>query len=80
MSPRFLVMGATSGIGRLAMEEALSRGHDVRAFARSAETLEDRPALERFGGDALNASDVAEALSDVDAVIYEVVPQIWTGV
>ncbi|MEM7710083.1 MAG: NAD(P)H-binding protein [Pseudomonadota bacterium] len=85
MSRHLLIMGATSGIGQLAMEEALARDHKVRAFARSAESLEDRPRLERFAGDALNASDVGEALKHVDAVIYalgieESLSMLWTPV
>lgn len=82
MSWRILIMGATSGIGRLAMEEALSRGHIVRAFARSADDLPPRPHLETFSGDALVVQDVRTALADVDAVIYalgikESVSMLW---
>jgi putative NADH-flavin reductase len=78
-------MGATSGIGRAAMEEALERGHRVRAFARGAESLEERPGLERRSGDALVPGDVAGALGGVDAVIYalgiqESVAMLWTPV
>ncbi|MFP7675146.1 NAD(P)-dependent oxidoreductase [Marivita sp. S0852] len=65
-----LILGATAGIGKLACEEALSRGHTVRAFGRSAETLPAQPQLEPWVGDALNAEDVAGALEGVDAVIY----------
>ena len=65
-----LIIGATRGIGRVTVDEALDRGHTVRAFARSAETL--GPARERFepwAGDALSAADVREALEGVDAVV-----------
>lgn len=78
-------MGATSGIGKLAMDEALSRGHTVRAFARSAADLEERPQLERVAGDALASEDVAGALAGVDGVIYalgikESLSMLWTPV
>lgn len=65
-----LIMGATSGIGAKAVEEALSRGMSVRAFARSAEKLPAQDGLEPFVGDALNADDVARALHGVRAVVY----------
>jgi len=65
-----LIMGATSGIGAAAVDEALSRGMKVRAFARSADRLEPRPGLEPFAGDARAPADVARALEDVSAVIY----------
>jgi putative NADH-flavin reductase len=67
---RVLIMGATSGIGALAVDEALAAGLQVRAFARSASKLPQRTGLEPFPGDALDAEDVARALEGVDAVIY----------
>ena len=65
-----LVMGATSGIGAAAVDEALSRGMTVRAFARGADKLEPREGLEPVAGDARNPGDVAGALTGVSAVIY----------
>lgn len=78
-------MGATSGIGRLAKDEALSRGHKVRAFARSADALPEADGLERHVGDALSREDVSAALTGVDAVIYalgikESVSMLWKEV
>ena len=63
-------MGATSGIGACAVDEAASRGLAVRAFARSADTLPARDLVEPFAGDARSAEDVMAALSGVRAVIY----------
>ncbi|PWL35857.1 MAG: epimerase [Marivita sp. XM-24bin2] len=63
-------MGATSGIGRCALDEAVGRGLSVRAFARSADTLERTDLVEPFKGDATSESDVALALDGVSAVIY----------
>ena len=45
MTQPILIMGATSGIGALAVTEALSRGLTVRAFARGADTLASRQDL-----------------------------------
>ena len=70
MTKRIVIFGATSGIGKCAMEEALRRGHTVRAFARSADQLEPRDGLEPFAGDALNPTNVCAALEGMDAVIY----------
>ncbi|WP_394842064.1 hypothetical protein LZC95_33925 [Pendulispora brunnea] len=36
---RILIVGASKGTGALAVEAALARGHEVTAFARSAEKL-----------------------------------------
>ena len=64
------IFGATSGIGRCALDEALTRGHSVRAFARGANALDERSGLERCAGDALVPQDVARAVEGADAVIY----------
>lgn len=70
MTSPILIMGATSGIGKLAMEEALGRGLPVRAFARSAGDLPDAEGLEKVPGDARSAEDVTAALHGTKAVIY----------
>ncbi|MEL6913607.1 MAG: NAD(P)-binding oxidoreductase [Pseudomonadota bacterium] len=69
MDKPLLIIGATSGIGKLCMETALERGLSVRAFARSADSLPERAGLERFPGDALDAGSIARALEGVGAVV-----------
>ena len=65
-----LVIGASQGIGLETVKAALSAGHRVRAFARSANRMEQSPPnLERFPGDALNRHDVEVALDGVDVVV-----------
>ena len=85
MSKRILVMGATSGIGKAAMDEGLARGFIVRAFSRSDDQLEQKDNLEIAAGDALDPADVASALDGVDAVVYalgiqESVSMLWKEV
>lgn len=70
MTAPILIMGATSGIGALAVDEALARGLPVRAFARGAADMTPRDGLEPFAGDARSAEDVARALQGARAVIY----------
>jgi putative NADH-flavin reductase len=69
MTQPILIMGATSGIGELAVAEALSRDLPVRAFARSAGEMPPRPNLELCPGDARERADLALALEGVSAVI-----------
>ncbi len=78
-------MGATSGIGRHAVDAVLSKQMIARAFARSADNLEPQERLEIVASDALVPADVAAALNDVDAVIYalgikESVAMLWQPV
>ncbi|MEM6480466.1 MAG: NAD(P)-binding oxidoreductase [Pseudomonadota bacterium] len=64
-----LVVGATSGIGALTVKEASARGLPVRAFGRSAGTLEKTDLVEPVAGDARSQKDMTAALVGVRAVI-----------
>lgn len=70
MSAPIVIMGATSGIGALAVTDALSRGLAVRAFARGADSMDPATGLELCPGDARNPKDVDRALRGAAAVIY----------
>ncbi|MCE4226660.1 NAD(P)H-binding protein [Methylobacterium sp. C25] len=65
-----LVIGASNGVGLETVKAVLGAGHCVRAFARSASTIDFAgPNLETFPGDALLAADIEGALHDVDVVV-----------
>jgi putative NADH-flavin reductase len=65
-----LIIGASKGIGRCAVDHALERGCSVRAMARSADEMDvEHERLEKFPGDATDRDDVTRALEGVDAVI-----------
>ena len=65
-----LVVGGSRGIGLACVRHALDRGHRVRAFARSAQSIAlEHEALDKRTGDATRADDVGAALEGVDAVI-----------
>lgn len=68
-----LVIGASRGIGLETVKAALAAGHKVRAFARSAPTIDISDSnLTKVTGDACNRGEVAAAVQGVDAVIYAV--------
>jgi len=65
-----LIIGASRGIGLEAVNRALACGHQVRAFARSADRIGITDSnLEKCTGDALDSRDVAAALDCIDVVI-----------
>ncbi|WP_414898760.1 NAD(P)-dependent oxidoreductase [Rhodovulum sp. YEN HP10] len=67
---KLLVIGASKGIGLETVRYALGRGHEVRAFARSADRIAiDDAKLDKRTGDARNAAEVGPAVDGVDAVI-----------
>lgn len=68
-----LVVGASRGIGLETVKAALAAGHKVRAFARSAPSIDiSDPNLTKITGDARVRGEVAAAVQGVDAVIYGV--------
>jgi putative NADH-flavin reductase len=66
---RLLVLGANGKTGRLVVEVALSRGHQVRAFVRSPSVFPPHAALEIVQGQLLDSSSVGSALLGCEAVI-----------
>ena len=68
-----LVIGASRGIGLETVKAALAAGHKVRAFARSAPSIDiSNPNLTKVTGDARVRDEVAAAAQGVDAVIHSV--------
>lgn len=67
---KLTVIGASRGIGRKVVDYALSRGHSVRALARSADRMGlDAPGFEPIVGDATDPAALALAVQGADAVI-----------
>jgi putative NADH-flavin reductase len=67
---RVLIIGASKGIGLETTRQALEAGHIVRAFARSAASIDlSGPKLDKLPGDALKSQDVEAALIGMDVVI-----------
>jgi len=68
---RVLVLGATGGVGRLVVENALKRRHEVTALVRSPDKVGDLASpVTVVTGDALDARAVANAVTGQSAVIY----------
>lgn len=66
-----LVLGGTGRVGRLVVEEALKRGHQVTVLVRSPEKLgAAAAAVKPVRGDALDPGAVVSAVTSQDAVLY----------
>lgn len=67
---KIAVFGATGGVGRHVVEQALDAGHAVTALARNPKKLElADPRLVVVTGDVLDAAKVEETLQGADAVV-----------
>jgi putative NADH-flavin reductase len=66
------IIGATGNVGSRIVSEALSRGHEVTAIARSADQLAAKPGLTTRALDYTDAARLAAAIEGQDAVIVAV--------
>jgi len=65
-----VIFGAAGGTGRILVEQALAKGHEVTAFDRHPAALTIRhPKLSLVQGDVFDASQVEAAISGQDVVI-----------
>lgn len=71
MADRVLVVGATGGVGQLAVAKALEKGYTVRVLTRSQEKAQqmfgDR--TEVFIGDTRQPNTLTSAMADVDYIL-----------
>jgi len=66
---KILVLGATGGTGRLIVEQAVARGHDVAVFVRSADKAKDLKGAKIIVGDARDEAVLRQAVKGRDVVV-----------
>lgn len=68
---KLLIFGSTGGTGRELVKQALDQDHEISAFARSPEKLDDiaHANLEVVRGDVLDLNGVENAVAGHDAVL-----------
>jgi putative NADH-flavin reductase len=74
-SMRLFVIGANGRTGREILDLAGTRGHEITAFVRSPEKLQQIPGVRVLGGDPRQAHSIASALPGHDAVLSAVGPR-----
>src|SRR4051812_15125462 len=71
------IFGATGGVGREVVTQALDTGHHVTAYVRSPAKLTDtHPNLTVTGGELTDADAVRRAVRGADAVISALGPSL----
>jgi putative NADH-flavin reductase len=74
---RLTVFGATGGVGRQVVTQALDAGHDVRAYVRDAAKLDlTHPKLTVITGELNDRDGVQRAVRGADAVISALGPSL----
>lgn len=66
---KLLIVGATGGLGRATVAEAVRRGHDVSALVRDPAAADLPEPVARVRGDVLDPASLVAAVSGRDAVI-----------
>lgn len=72
---KIVVFGASRGVGRKVVEQALEQGHHVTAFVRTPSAFSvQHPNLTVFQGDSTDAAAVEGAIAGQDAVVSALGP------
>ena len=67
---KLLIFGSTGSIGQHLIEQALTQGHSITAFARDPSKLNVKhPNLKFFQGDVMDLSSVEKAMKSQDVVL-----------
>ena len=66
---KITIIGASAGVGLRTAIRTLEAGHNVSTLSRTMPALPTTPALRPILGSALNPDDVANAVSDADAIL-----------
>jgi putative NADH-flavin reductase len=67
---KVIVFGGTGSVGRLVVEQALERGHEVTVFTRNAESVtREQARLAVVEGNVFEIGEVASAIEGHNAVI-----------
>jgi putative NADH-flavin reductase len=72
---KLVVLGATGATGRLLVDQALSRGHEVVAYVRRPEALDERPGLRVVGGQLTDQRALTAAMAGAHAVLCAIGPK-----
>jgi putative NADH-flavin reductase len=66
------IIGASSGIGLLTVQQALGKGHHVTTLSRNIDTLPEHPSLTKVRGSATSSTDLKKVTAHADIVIITI--------
>lgn len=66
---KILLLGATGRTGKLILETALQKGHEINCLVRKPEQIRERTGLKVFKGNANNINDLLKAIEDCKSII-----------
>ncbi|WP_379966276.1 NAD(P)-dependent oxidoreductase [Epilithonimonas sp. UC225_85] len=63
------ILGASAGVGLLAVQKAIERNHNVTTLSRNTDALPEHKNLKKIKGNATNIPDLKKAIQGADAVV-----------
>jgi putative NADH-flavin reductase len=66
------IIGASSGIGLLTVQQALTKGHHVTTLSRNINTIPEHPSLIKVSGSATSTADLMKVTAHADVVIITI--------
>jgi putative NADH-flavin reductase len=69
---KITIIGASAGVGLITVQQALEKGHQVTALARSSVPIPDHALLTKIQGSATSATDLKKAITGAEAVIITI--------
>lgn len=69
---KITIIGAASGLGLVAVNQALSQGHNVTALSTNTSGMPDHSLLNKIDGSATVVADLKKVMQDADAVLITV--------
>lgn len=73
---KFVVLGPTGATGRLVVDQAVSAGHEVVAYARRPQAVRAETGVTVVGGSIDDVAALAQAMTGADAVISCLGPKL----
>ncbi|MCF0056034.1 NAD(P)-dependent oxidoreductase [Dyadobacter sp. CY356] len=69
---KIVIIGASAGIGLEAVNQALERGHEVTAFSRNTDMIQDHQFLTKINGNATSVMDLKKVIIDADSILVTI--------
>lgn len=73
---KIALLGATGRTGTAVLDQALAAGHEIVAYVRRPEALEDRPGVRVVGGGLEDRAVLTEAVAGCDAIVVTLGPTL----
>jgi putative NADH-flavin reductase len=69
---KIAIIGASAGIGLMAVQQALEKGHEVTAMSRNTSAMPEHAKLVKINGSATSSDDLHKVIAGAEAVLVTI--------